>query len=101
MYLTEEDLQAITYVVRTEIKTGLVPLEERLDRVEERLDRVEERLDRVEERLDGMDERLDGMDERLSNLEESNEEIRSATNYLLEIHDGGGKYIKLVNRVFK
>lgn len=94
MYLTEEDLQAITYVVRTEIKTGLVPLEERLDR-------VEERLDRVEERLDGMDERLDGMDERLSNLEESNEEIRSATNYLLEIHDGGGKYIKLVNRVFK
>lgn len=94
MYLTEEDLQAITYVVRTEIKTGLVPLEERLDR-------VEERLDRVEERLDGMDERLDGMDERLSNLEESNEEIRSATNYLLEMHDGGGKYIKLVNRVFK
>ena len=80
LYLTEEDLQAITYVVRTEIKTGLVPLEERLDRVEGRLDRVEERL---------------------SNLEESNEEIRSATNYLLEMHDGGGKYIKLVNRVFK
>lgn len=94
MYLTEEDLQAITYVVRTEIKTGLVPLEERLDR-------VEERLDRVEERLDGMDERLDRMDERLSNLEESNEEIRSATNYLLEMHDGGGNYIKLINRVFK
>ena len=80
MYLTEEDLQAITYVVRTEIKTGLVPLEERLDRVEGRLDRVEERL---------------------SNLEESNEEIRSATNYLLEMHDGGGNYIKLINRVFK
>ena len=87
MYLTEEDLQAITYVVRTEIKTGIVPLEERLDRVEGRLDRVEERLDRVEERL--------------SNLEESNEEIRSATNYLLEMHDGGGNYIKLINRVFK
>lgn len=80
MYLTEEDLQAITYVVRTEIKTGLVPLEERLDRVEGRLDRVEERL---------------------SNLEESNEEIRSATNYLLEMHDGGGNHIKLINRVFK
>lgn len=91
MYLTEEDLQAITYVVRTEIKTELVPFEKRM----------EERIDRVEERLDKVEERLDKMDERLSNLEESNEEIRSATNYLLEIHDGGGNYIKRVNRIFK
>ena len=80
MYLTEKDLQAITYVIRTEIKTGLVPIEERLDRVEER---------------------LDGRDERLSNLEESNEEIRSATNYLLEIHDGSGNYIKMISHICK
>lgn len=60
MYLTEKDLQAITYVVRTEIKTGLVPIEE-----------------------------------------ESNEEIRSATNYLLEIYDGSGNYIKMISHICK
>lgn len=71
--LTPQDLQAISEIVKTEIK----PLDQKLNNVDGRLTNVEIRLTNVESRLSNVENRLD-------NIEDSLEETRSATNALLD-----------------
>lgn len=71
--LTQEDLNAVTIVVRTCMQVELKP--------------VVERLEKVEEHLQVVDVRLSSLEERMDNLEESVEEIRTSANRLVDWAD--------------
>lgn len=50
--LTQEDLQAISQLIKNEVE----PINKRLDGMDSRLDKMNERLDNIETRLDKIEE---------------------------------------------
>ena len=71
--LTQEDLQAISLLIKNEVE----PLYKKFDDVESRLDKVDSRLDKVDSRLDKIEETLD-------EVKEDGEITRFATNSICE-----------------
>lgn len=71
--LTQEDLQAISQLIKNEVE----PIHGRLDKMDDRLDRMESRLDKVESRLDSIEETLD-------EVKEDGQITRSVTNAIGE-----------------
>ncbi|MBR1931537.1 MAG: hypothetical protein IJ833_08730 [Lachnospiraceae bacterium] len=73
MTLTKEDMQALSCMMKEEIREGirdeLKPVNEGLDTIANRLDKVDERLGKVENRLDKVENRLDKVENRLDKVE--------------------------------
>ncbi len=62
----------------------LLQMNDRFDRIDARLDKIDARLDGLESRMDRLESRMDRLEERMDTLEEGQEEIRCATNALIE-----------------
>lgn len=71
--LTQEDLQAISQLIKNEVEP-----------INKRLDSMDSRLDNMDSRLDKMDERLDRMEEDIATIKEDSEITREVTNKLGE-----------------
>ncbi|MBD5080493.1 MAG: hypothetical protein HDT44_01855 [Ruminococcaceae bacterium] len=71
--LTQEDLQAISLLIKNEVE----PLYKKIDNMESRLDKVDSRLDKV-------DSRLDKIEETLEEVKEDGQITRDVTNSIGE-----------------
>ena len=78
--LTQEDLQAISLLIKNEVE----PLYKKIDNMESRLDKVDSRLDKVDSRLDKVDSRLDKIEETLEEVKEDGQITRDVTNSIGE-----------------
>lgn len=74
--LSQEDLQAISQLVKNEVEP------------------INQRLDKMDNRFDGIDNRLDGIDSRLDKLEEAAEELKEDTEITRDVTNSIGKWIE-------
>ncbi len=78
--LTQEDLQAISQLIKNEVD----PIHNRLDKMDSRLDKMDDRLDKMDDRLDKMESRLDKIEETLDEVKEDGQITRDVTNSIGE-----------------
>lgn len=73
--LTQEDLQAISMLIKSEVEP------------------IKTEMSHINERLDGIDGRLDGIDERLDNIEQTMEEMKEDAAITRDVTNSIGEWI--------
>ena len=92
MTLTKEDMQALSCMMKEEIREGirdeLKPVNEGLDTIANRLDKVDERLGKVENRLDKVESEVSalkiGQRELSKQMKRLDEKVTDTYNLALE-----------------